>query len=48
MSQYKSECCNANTRVGGGDTHEISTRWYICCECGLPCEIKDNKKENNK
>jgi hypothetical protein len=41
MSQYKSECCNADTRVGGRDIREISTHWYICCACGKPCDIKE-------
>ena len=31
----KSECCNADYAVAGKTTH-----WYVCQECGKPCDLK--------
>ena len=37
--EWKSNCCNKDVKVNGK-----TTKYYLCTECGLPCEaIREEK-----
>ena len=38
-----SKCCGATARVEGG-----TTKYYVCCACKNPCDIKSPKPSKDK
>lgn len=45
-SHLKSNCCNADVKIGGiPDFERICTQYYICVKCNEACDVHSNERK---